>query len=464
MNIEAARQSVYYKAQSDFYTYRRLISPNDIIGQFYKDITQDLQGLYDDMKEGKKPELIICCPPQHGKSSAVAEFFEWMMGKEPSLASIYTSFSNRLGVRANMKIQRDLVKPVYLKIFPETRINTKNTVTLANNYKKNSELIEIIDKKGSFRNTTVGGAITGESITGIGAVDDPLKGREEANSETMRNKCWDWYLDDFKTRFSEWAMLLVVMTRWHVDDLVGRLKKQGIKVKIYQAINDEGQALFPEFKSLDFLLSIKNGKGDDKGMSIGSWESLYQQRPVIKGGNMFKQEDFKFYDIPPYLVSFTMYGDTAMKAKEVHDYSVFEVWGKCQQGEAYLIDMVRGRWEAPELLIQVKAFWAKHSHCIALKIEDKSSGTGLIQTLARDTVMPVLGVQRSIDKVERANSVLSYVESGRVHLPKNAPFLSDFLTEILAFPSGVHDDQVDPMLDALDDIFNGKKWDYAAMY
>ncbi len=464
MNIEAVRQSVYYKAQSDFYTYRRLISPDDITGKFYKDITQDLQEFYDDMKAGKSPKLMINCPPQHGKSSAVVEFFEWIMGKEPDLNNIYTSFSGRLGVRANMKIQRDLVKtnkkgiPIYPKIFPNTKISAKNVGTISQNYKKNSELIEIIDKKGSFRNTTVGGAITGESITGFGAIDDPLKGREEANSETMRTKCWDWYLDDFRTRFSEQAGLLLVMTRWHIDDLAGRLKNQGVKVKTYQAINDDGQALFPEFKSLEFLQGIK------KNMDIGSWESLYQQRPIIKGGNMFKQEHFKFYDIPPHLVSFTMYGDTAMKVKQINDYSVFEVWAKCQKGEAYLIDMIRGKWEAPELLIQVKAFWAKHSHCNALKIEDKSSGTGLIQNLERDTVIPVVGIPRSIDKVERANSVLAYVESGRVHLPKNAPFLSDFLTEVSAFPNGTHDDQVDPMIDALDDIFNGTQWDYGAMW
>lgn len=462
MNIEAVRQSVYYKAQSDFFTYRRLISPDDTTGKFYKDITKDLQELYDEFKAGKPnyDGLMINCPPQHGKSSAVVEFFEWIMGKEPDLANIYTSFSGRLGVRANMKIQRDLVKPVYSKIFPETKISAKNVVTISQNYKKNSELIEIIDKKGSFRNTTVGGAINGESITGFGVVDDPLKGREEANSETMRIKGWDWYRDDFKTRFSEQAMLLVVMTRWHIDDLAGRLIKQGfrIKVKAYQAINDDGQALFPGFKSLDFLLNIK------KTMDQGSWESLYQQRPIIKGGNMFKEKDFKFYDIPPHLVSFTMYGDTAMKIKQINDYSVFEIWGKCQKGEAYLIDLIRGKWEAPELLIQVKAFWAKHSHCVALKIEDKSSGTGLIQNLERDTVIPVIGIPRSIDKVERANSVLAYVESGRVHLPKNAPFLSDFLTEVSTFPNGKYDDQVDPMLDALDDFFNGENFDYAAMW
>lgn len=480
MNIEAVRQSIYYKANDDFYTYRRLISPDDIIGKFYKNITKDLQDFYDDIKAGKSPELMINCPPQHGKSSAVVEFFEWVMGKEPDWANIYTSFSGRLGVRANMKIQRDLVKlnkktkkPIYGSIFPNTKISAKNVVTISQNYKKNSELIEIIDKKGSFRNTTVGGAITGESITGFGAIDDPLKGREEANSETMRTKCWDWYQDDFRTRFSEQAGLLIIMTRWHIDDLAARAIKQGIKVKTYRALSDDEvddknkKALFPEFKSLDFLLKIKNGKKGKKdkvGMDSGSWESLYQQRPVIKGGNMFKQEDFNFYEVPPHLVSFTMYADTAMKDKEANDYSVFEVWGKCQKGEAYLIDLIRGKWKAPELLTNAIAFWNKHSYCNALKIEDKSSGTGLIQTLERETAMPVLGIPRSTDKVERANSVLSYQESGRVHLPKNAPFLSDFLTEVAAFPNGKHDDQVDPMLDALNDCFNGENWDYGAMY
>lgn len=462
MNIEAVRQSIYYKAQSDFYTYRRLISPDDIIGKFYKDITQDLQEFYDDMKVGKRPKLMINTPPQHGKSSAVIEFIEWVMGNNPNLRNIYTSYSDDLGVTANMKIQRDLIKPVFIKIFPKTKINSRNTVTLANNYKKNSTLIEIIDKKGNFRNTTVGGQITGKSITGIGIIDDPVKGREDANSLTMRDKTWRWYINDFRTRVDENTGILIIMTRWNVDDLGGRVEKQGVKVKKYEAINEDENgdkhALFPEFKSLDFLNELKND------FDISSWESLYQQNPVIKGGNMFKQEHFKFYDIPPYLVSLTMYGDTAMKIKQINDYSVFEVWGKCQKGEAYLIDLIRGKWEAPELLIQVKAFWEKHSNCIALKIEDKSSGTGLIQNLERETVIPVVGIPRSTDKVERANGVLAYTESGRVHLPKNKPFMSDFLTEVAAFPNGTHDDQVDPMLDALDDCFNGAKWDYGSMY
>jgi predicted phage terminase large subunit-like protein len=147
-----------------------------------------------------------------------------------------------------------------------------------------------------------------------------------------------------------------------------------------------------------------------------------------------------------------------MKTKEQNDYSVFECWGKTKEGKAVMLDMVRGKWEAPELLIQARAFWAKHramenGTLRAMKVEDKASGTGLIQTLKREGV-PVIPIQRNIDKVTRAMDVAPQIQAGNVLLPQTAPWLSDLLAEASVFPNGAHDDQLDPMMDAISDMLN----------
>jgi predicted phage terminase large subunit-like protein len=151
-----------------------------------------------------------------------------------------------------------------------------------------------------------------------------------------------------------------------------------------------------------------------------------------------------------------IYADTAQKTKEHNDYSVFQCWGLTKDKQAILLDQSRGKWEAPELLVQARAFYAKHKALDvgvlrAMKIEDKVSGTGLIQTLKREGI-PVLPIQRNTDKVTRAMDVAPMIQSGNVLLPQNAPWLSDFLAEASVFPNGSHDDQLDPMFDAISDL------------
>jgi len=153
-----------------------------------------------------------------------------------------------------------------------------------------------------------------------------------------------------------------------------------------------------------------------------------------------------------------------MKTKEQNDYSVFQCWGESFEGQAVMLDQIRGKWEAPELLIQARAFWNKHKagnngNLRAFKVEDKASGTGLIQTLKREG-MPIVGIQRSVDKITRAMDAAPMMQSGNVSLPQNAPWLADYLSEFSAFPNGSHDDQVDPTMDAIQDILTKRTIDY----
>jgi len=448
------------RARDNLADYRKLMSNHKLIdGWFFREVSDKLQQFYIDYNKNKRPILIIQAPPQHGKSVAVVDAIEWMIGKNPKLRFIYTSFSDRLSIRANIKIQRTVEDPKFNATFPGVSMNDKRTVTVSG-LQRNQNMVEFA-AGGYFRNTTCGGPVTGESLD-IGIIDDPLKGREEANSETIRNKRWEWFTNDFLTRFSDNAGLIIILTRWHTDDPVGRLLKMnppGLTLVSYPAIaeidekhRNSGEALFPEHKSLDFLLSRK------KMMSPDDWEALYQQNPQMPGGNMFKREWWQFWKALPVIDKRCMYIDTAQKDGQQNDYTVMQCWGKSSTGQAFLLDQIREKLQAPDLLVSARAFWDKHKggdnrigYLSKMQVEDKVSGTGLIQTLKREGI-PVVPIQRDRDKVSRANDALPSIMAGNVYLPSDVPWLSDLLTELSSFPNGVHDDQVDPLVDAVVDM------------
>ena len=461
--LELVKELRLREARESFISYRKLINPKNKWGWWQEEVANELQQFFVDLIAGKRPKLVIQAPPQHGKSVQVIDFISWLAGKNPHLRTIYTSFSERLGVRANLKLQRLYDSDIYHEIFPNTLINKSNSVTISGQFLRNREILEYCDNEGYFRNTTVGGSITGEGLD-LGVIDDPIKGRKEANSITVRDGVWDWFTDDFFTRFSEDAGLLCILTRWHVDDPIGRLiaKYTDVKVLSYPAIAEKdekhrkaGEALFPEHKSLSFLEERKSM------MDSTSWLSLYQQSPIIVGGEIIKGAWFGRYSMLPKILYRKVFADTAQKTKEHNDYSVFECWGIGDDSKLYLIDMIRGKWEAPELKRKAVDFWNKHNSMVdcgqlrEMAVEDKASGTGLIQDIKRDARIPIKAIQRNIDKLTRVQDVISYIESGYVMIPKESPFVSDFLTECEAFTADNahdHDDQIDPMCDAINDM------------
>jgi predicted phage terminase large subunit-like protein len=181
------------------------------------------------------------------------------------------------------------------------------------------------------------------------------------------------------------------------------------------------------------------------------------------GGNFFKAHWWRYYKVLPKIRSRSIYADTAQKTATQNDYSVFQCWGESFDGQAVFIDQLRGKWEAPELLTIARGFWNKHKAVVgggvlrSFEIEDKVSGTGLVQTLAREGI-PVRPIQRAVDKITRAMDALPLIESGNVLIPEDAPWLSDFLEEVSQFPNGAHDDQVDPMMDAVSGMLGPKPY------
>lgn len=472
-DIDLLEQWWIEKSRKNFLAYRQFIRGDSFTsGWFMNDLCKNLQQFYLDLISDKRPILIIQTPPQHGKSWTIADFISWLSGKLPSLRTIYATYSDTLGVRCNKNQQRVMDSEKYKKIFPITKLPQKKGGATRNN-----NLLEFVkldgDKEkptdGQFRNTTVAGSVTGESLD-LGVIDDAVKGREQANSETWSQRIWDWFTDDFGTRFSEWAGLLIIMTRWTVHDIIGRLKKEKdiqdrIKIVNYAAIatKDEkyrksGKPLFPELKSLEFLMGRK------AVMNPAHWEALYQGAPTIAGGNMFKDHYWGWWKVLPQLKYKFIVADTAQKKNEQNDWTCFHCWGYGVDDRIYLLDKFRARLEAPELRREAFLFYQKHNTprtnikdpiLRGFYIEDKSSGIGLIQELKRKKVK-VFPVQRNTDKVFRAEDVIPEIAAGKVLLNENIPGVGNLTKEGREFPNGEFDDDIDNLMTAVEVAFINK--------
>ena len=188
-----------------------------------------------------------------------------------------------------------------------------------------------------------------------------------------------------------------------------------------------------------------------------------QQDPTPAGGGMFKDKYWRYYDVLPADIDlFRIYGDTAQKTKEHNDWSVIQLWARSRSSGIYLVDQMRGKWEAPDLESKLVEFWNKHKPtqfkpfgAQVVKIEDKSSGSSLIQSIKRDYMIPIEPIQRNTDKVLRAMGVVKYFAANYIHLPNNTDWVHDYKEEFRKFTplmTHAHDDQIDPTMDAVEDL------------
>lgn len=227
---------------------------------------------------------------------------------------------------------------------------------------------------------------------------------------------------------------------------------------------------WPYKEPLQELIAMEKGSGTDQDgnrMSKHVFAGQYMQSPKAIGGNIIKGASLRRYSVLPKILRRKIFADTAQKTRERNDYSVFEEWGLGEDGRIYLLDMIRGKWESPELKRRCIEFWSKcknrdvtkYGQLLQLMVEDKSSGTGLIQEIKASPQhqIPVKGIERHIDKVVRVNDITTWLDDGFVCIPESAPFTSDFVNECEAFTaddSHAFDDQIDPMVDAIVDMLS----------
>ena len=439
-----------------FWTYKKRFLYNDHHDKIIK--------FLEDVHAGKLTYGIINIPPRYSKTELVIKLFSvWSYAKNPACEFIHLSYADLLALDNSDSIREMIKGEAFAVLFPGIKIKPN----------KDSKKAWETSANGSFYATAAGGAVTGfgagkiEEVdekgkfkfSGAILIDDPLK-PDDARSEAKRsavNKRWDETIKN--RRNGSRTPVIVVMQRLHQEDFCAILEQdeefEWTKLCL-PALDKDGKALWPKKHTVKQLKAMKS-----KNSYV--FAGQYQQTPTPEGGGVFKTKWWRYYTkIPPKIKYIIIIGDTAQKAKTVHDFSVFMAWG-LSENKIYALDMIRGKWEAPELEVRCCAFWDKwkgfkpKARC--LYIEDKVSGTGLIQRIRKKAHCPVKPIKRNTDKVTRAYDAAPHVESGYVLLPMTAPWLSDFLSELGAFTAAMthkHDDICDVFFDATDIMLSGK--------
>lgn len=447
-----------------FAGFVRATTPGYLMGWVHKDICAALDAFLAAVAEGRSPRLMLCMPPRHGKSELVSRRFPaYAFGRHPDISIIATSYAADLASRMNRDVQRVMDEESYRELFPAVGLSGKNIRTVADgSYLRNSDIFEIVGRKGSYRSAGVGGGITGMGGD-ILIIDDPFKDRAEADSPTIRRKVWDWYTSTLYTRLSPGGGILLINTRWHMDDLSGRLLEMQRRgegdawtVMNFQAVStgDEprrkaGEALHPERYPLEQLMAIKAALG------ARDWEALYQQRPTPDGGSIFRAEWLRFWypkDLPEKFDQLLLSWDMTFKDRDDADYVVGQVWGR-KGADRWLLDQVRRRMGFTDTVAAFRALAERWPGAARKLVEDKANGPAVIDAL-RHTVPGIIPVEPDGSKTARAHAVTALFEAGNVLLPHpdHCPWAADYLAELTAFPAAPHDDQVDATTQALRDM------------
>jgi predicted phage terminase large subunit-like protein len=376
----------------------------------------------------------------------------WHFGRHPDHTFIASSYAESLANRNSYKA-RALAAAEGSHVFPAVRPAGDR-----------ASVVEWNTVSGAvFKAVGVGGGLTGHGGHVI-VVDDPVKDREQAESELWRAKVWDWFREVAYTRLAPGGGILIMMTRWHDDDLVGRILAESARGGevygscIYPALAREdedhrtaGEALHPERFPAEALGRIRAALGDM------SYAALYDQDPMPTRGGTIRSEwldrSYSFHNAPSrsWFRRVFQSWDTAKKDKEQHDPTVCTTFGETPDRDLMVLDVDRARLQYPDLKERAKLLAARWNPSAVL-VEDKGSGESLIQDLRRDpsfrwSVIPI--EPGGIDKVTRMAVQTSFLEARRLIVPDAAPWLAEWKLELLRFPKSKHDDQVDSLSQAL---------------
>ncbi len=400
------------------------------------------------VRQGRIKRLIINLPPRHLKSlMASIAFPAWCLGQDPSAQILCVSYAQDLADKLARDCRGIMMSPWYRKLFPTRLAPHRQAVQ------------EFITTRQGYRlATSTGGVLTGRGADII-LIDDPLK-PEEALSDAQRKAANEWYDHTLYSRLNDkrHGVIVIIMQRLHEDDLIGHvLAQEGWEVLSFPAIAEadevhrietiwgaqcfrrrQGEALHPDREPLETLDRIRRTIGEY------NFAGQYQQSPAPLGGGLVKAEWFKRYgenDRPERFDRIVQSWDTANKATELSDFSVCTTWG-VKGKHLFLLGLFRRRLEYPALKRAVREQQSLFAANEVL-IEDKASGTQLIQELITDGCHGVTRYQPTCDKIMRLHAQTAMIENGFVHIPETAPWLAEYLHELTVFPRGKHDDQVE---------------------
>lgn len=393
--------------------------------------------------------LVINTPPQHGKSITITESFPaWYLGKYPKNRIIEASYNDdtaRKFGRKNMEKMEQFGKGLF-DITPGTTWRTDD--------------LELSNGWGRMLSKGIMSGITGNPANLI-IIDDPVKNRQEADSETYRDRMWEEWQNTLKSRLAAHAKVIVIMTPWHEDDLAARILKTEpnvthIRLPVEAEEDDllgrsPGDSLCPELgKDNAWLEEFKASYlNDPSNGGLRAWQALYQCSPRVEGGNLIRREWWRTYK-PSDITAFgttVISVDATFKDLDTNDYVAIEVWSKLN-GNYYLRYLLNKHLDFPgtlQAIVLIKQLFPEAQYIL---IEDKANGSAIIQTL-RSRFIGVIGITPKGGKVSRVNSVAPAIESGNVLIPENTLWAEEFIDQFTRFPVAEHDDMVDSASQAL---------------
>jgi predicted phage terminase large subunit-like protein len=426
-------------------------NPDYQAGWVHKDICQRLEKFSEQVANKESPRLMLFMPPRHGKSTlASVAFPAWHLGRHPDHEFISCSYSGSLAMNFSRKVRQLLREPVYKNVFEKSRLD------------KDSQSVESwqTTQGGGYVAAGVGGGITGKGAH-VMVIDDPVKNREDAESENNREATWDWYTSTAYTRLSPGGGILVILTRWHDDDLAGKLLRQAEEgadqweVIKYPALAEEdekfrkvGESLHPERYNVDALEQIR------KAIGPRDWSALYQQNPVSDEGDYFSRDMIRYFEydeIDNSQLNYYCAWDLAIGQRDRNDYSVGIVVGVDEYDNLFVVDVVRGKYDGFELVEQILDLYEtwrpgivgiERGHiemALGPFLQKRTRERGLNEAYFKD-----LKVGKR-DKEARARAIQGRMQQGMVYFPKDAVWTGPMVAELLRFPNGTHDDQVDAL-------------------
>ena len=412
--------------------------------RFHKWLASRVQAFIETPTGNAYDIMLLSVPPQHGKSMTITEALpSWFEGKYPDRRCIIVSYNEDFAGRFGRRNRQKLIE-YGSDIFGIELGKATDTE------------IEIKNHRGAILSRGVMSGITGNPGD-LMIIDDPIKSREEADSKTVREKIWGEWEASMRTRLSAGAKVIVIMTRWHEDDLYGRLltrERNIVRINIPLEAGEAdplgrtpGDALCPEIgKDKAWLSQVKASCGGGNR----TWYSLYMGNPVTEGGNIFKKawllefdgdmSDTKF----DYMV---LSADCAFKDSSKNDYVALGVWGKLGSC-CYLLDVIHKHLDFVETIEAIELLMNRWKALKTLLIEDKANGSAVIASLRRH-ISGVIPVEPDKSKEARAYAVTDYFQAGNIFIPKFAAWKDEYRAEMEAFPNAEHDDLVDMTTQAI---------------
>lgn len=497
--LEAAKLELAYRvlARRRLLPFTQKINPRYTAGWVHEDICRRLERFSQEVEEGKSPRLMLLMPPRHGKSELASRMFPaWHLGRFPDHEFIACSYNVSLAMSFSRKVKEVITDPVYEAIF-DTRLHPDFQA---------AEEWAIKGHRGGYVAAGVGGGITGKGSHCL-LIDDPIKNAEEAQSADLREKLWEWYTSTAYTRLAPGGGVLIIQTQWHDDDLAGKLQNamkadpeadqfevvkypaiaetdewldpatdeivrlehddapaavdscaggnrmravaradsRGLDVKHLQYLRAKGEALHPARYDLRRLNQIK------RTLPAQWWSALYQQNPVPDEGIYFTKDMFRRAPAPRLADCYVSVAfDFAISEKQQNDYTVGTVSLLDSDDVLHFVDRVRFKSADADYICKAIVGLCKkwHNPSLQLGLEDgqiyRALSAPLKREMARQRVYPSMQLLKPIsDKQARARTLQGRMQQGLVSFSSEADWYDSMRTEMLRFPNGVHDDQVD---------------------